>query len=705
MSNANNGFAGWMKKNPGMALGGFLFIVALIALIGWIVNRGSKRAAGPGAGPVAAAVTVPQLEVSGTKTVTSVNTSGYALKHEYADGTEYRGSNISFTITINTKGGFEENGIDKLKVIRYKADGITELSSTEFLDIKNYETLSKTFSGDEIDDDAVPATGGTNTFVVMAYTGETQYDPDPNQSDVQPLASTTVNISEDDLNYKLTTDKTSSFTFDVSSTAGGTIFAAIPGDITRTQYVLSIDRENSYGLIPVTGGYKFKNASGTFLTVDGVNVFKIDKFGEKYRLYSGDKIMTRTGGTGDVVLMNPSDMTPKEAEVALMTVKDLTGSRVYPPKPYPRTTPDNQVKNAFSWTVDGADYGNGVYRVEVSSSLSRAAEWQGVLDGEGLFDKGVASKPLADGADHAYHSIGETADPKVSWFHFHLPVYINLDNIKIVPRGYHNDSTDSVDSNAEINNMSERWQVYAQVRGTDNTITRQVRLYDSQNVTFEKGVIKTLQMDQVNEKFKEFKVIMYSKPNVYTVINEILFYGSNETLSTGEYIISNKKLTDSNSVRRCGGYPWKKNANGTPRQAVACDIEATNTTRNYKWELGNTFVDGVQGVKDTEYTLTAKEWGNKFCQVPHTEDEVLCKSDSPSTWETFNIIDHPNFVGYKQISAERGDPAHRGYCWVNQSGIMTCDDASGALTGETDMARPALTDSRTAFKFERAPTA
>ena len=39
-----------MRKSPAMTAAGFLFIVALIVLIGWLITRGSKGAAGPSGG-------------------------------------------------------------------------------------------------------------------------------------------------------------------------------------------------------------------------------------------------------------------------------------------------------------------------------------------------------------------------------------------------------------------------------------------------------------------------------------------------------------------------------------------------------------------------------------------------------------------------------------------------------------------------------
>tara|TARA_Y100000389_G_scaffold198039_1_gene233825 strand:+ start:1665 stop:2999 length:1335 start_codon:yes stop_codon:yes gene_type:complete len=323
--------ANWMKQNPGMTGGGALLVIAIIAFLVWFFvfrEKGGKPTVGPG---VVSSV-VPQLDVSGTKTVKSVNTSGYVMKrYEYAELGEYLGNNIDFTVTVNTKGGFDENSIDGLTIVKYKADGTTKLGEIKITGVKNYKTYTGTIRGITLTEDAVESTGGDNILKVFGTIGDTEYDPDTTTVGVQHLAEATQNIAEGDLNYTVSTAQVNNFAFDMSKDAGATLFSTVLGDVTRTRYVLSIDANNSYSLIKDTDGYKFKDESSNFLTVDGAFIFKLDKFGDKYRLYVNDTMVTRTNGTGALVLKKPSDMTPDEADMALITMekKSIVPSRAW----------------------------------------------------------------------------------------------------------------------------------------------------------------------------------------------------------------------------------------------------------------------------------------------------------------------------------------------------------------------------------------
>ena len=360
MSNANNGFTGWLKKNPGMAMGSFLFIVALIVLVGWIINRGSKGSKGPGA-----ASSLPELEVSGEKLVKSTKTSDYTMKYEYALG-DYLGDNIDFTITVNTKSGFEQNGINKLMVKRYgppppsSTETKTLLGEMEITSVENYKSYEVTFLGSALKKDAVPATGGKQFFEVIGYMVDgsttTEYDSGT------PLATTsgTTNepeITPEDLNYVLTKATTTPFTWTVTG-ASGLSFAK--SDAIKSKYTLSIIPNDPVLLIPVTGStaeYKFQKVSDpkTFFEVEGVNTFTLDKpdaAKDEYLLYatktgeSTSSIVTRTGGTidGALVLKDPRDMTGDEFSMARVTISEYktiaypVGSGVYCNSAVPGTT-------------------------------------------------------------------------------------------------------------------------------------------------------------------------------------------------------------------------------------------------------------------------------------------------------------------------------------------------------------------------------
>ena len=188
--------------------------------------------------------------------------------------------------------------------------------------------------------------------------------------------------------------------------------------------------------------------------------------------------------------------------------------KVYPPKPYPNVTGGTAVINSYKWTVAGSGYGEGEYRVDASSSLLINAEWDGHLDAEGLFNNGISSTTTYIGGEDSYHSI---AGGGVSWFHFYLPVYIKLDRLDIYPRGH---------SAAEITNMNSSWTISGVDRSSGSPV--ETRLYTNDNESFTDGKIKSLKATP-SKKFNEFKVAMDPIGTSYMVLNELLFYGTDES--------------------------------------------------------------------------------------------------------------------------------------------------------------------------------
>jgi len=319
-----------IKRNPMTSTVAGVFLIALIAVIVWLVTRGGQ--VGPG---VAGATVVPELTVSGMKTVKSVNTSEYTpVRYEYALG-DFRGDNIDYDIIINTKGGFQENNLSKIVINRRKANATGDILDTKTIDgITNYKEYKRSFLGSDLAIDAVGASGGDNYFEVIGYV---VVDSVEKVYDTSPLASTTIAIPEADLNYTLPASMSS--TFDWTITSGGTSFGVSQGTLERTKYSIAFT-DKPVSLIPVSGGgYKFKFDDGTFFTVGTHTDFKLDKFGDKYRLYNGTDIVTKTGGTGSIVLKAPNSMTAAEAEAAMTAITIFT----------PTTTPEITVSCNYYW--------------------------------------------------------------------------------------------------------------------------------------------------------------------------------------------------------------------------------------------------------------------------------------------------------------------------------------------------------------------
>jgi hypothetical protein len=506
-----------MKNNPRMTMGGFLFIVGLIVIIVWIVNRGKKGSTGS-TGPGVATVE-PELTVSGEKTVKSIKKSEYKIKREYAIG-EILGDNIDYKLTINTMNGFEENGIVKLVAERISDDGTT-LDTINIVNIANFTEYVVDFKGLNLEEDAVGKDGGQNTFEIKGY------NRNGDLYENKPLASSDVNIDKEDLNYVLSGVEISDFTFEIR----GSILEIGTSEISRSKYYMSILPGHSFSILPRDGKkYSFQlGDTKRLLSADDdddngnkVTEFDISKSGDRYRLISNGKLLTRDSG-GNVVLVSPSSMTSTEASISLIDISLEPLPLLYPPKPYPGATGGNDpAKNNMRWTVSETEtpYGAGEYRLEVRNALT-GQSYDGALDGEGIMNTGMGSITgyNTGGDEHAFHSAG---DGGTSWFHFYLPVYIKLDRIEVVPRGF---------NDTEIPNMKSSWGII----GIDSSSGTPVETnLFNENVEFKEGEIKSLVVTP-SRRFNEFKVHFTPEASTYMVFKEILFYGTEEKKLGGNF--------------------------------------------------------------------------------------------------------------------------------------------------------------------------
>ena len=363
-----------MRRNPRMTIGSIILVIAIVAVVIWLVSRKDDVATGP------------QLEVTGEKIVKSTTTSEYSImKREYETGvakTEYRGWNIDFTVNVKTKGGFEEAGIKRIKIERYDDSSTSTVLQTMYIDdVKNYRDYSPEFLGSELSKNAVSSTtGGYNTFKLYGVTSEQDatkevlYTGSGTSTTPVLLATTNVNITEAELNYTIGNASKSAFTFNLTSTSGSTIPVVTKTGFTRTKYKLSIDPYNKYSLVPnldaqggvVSGQYKFKKDDDTFLiTTDNIDVFKIDNsYSGKVRLYNvgNTKFLTREGGAlnGNLVLKTPQEMSDDEASVSLMTMVEpgeLDGDCLIGPYPGDNVTTKDSIGNVnqLIWSVRNAN--------------------------------------------------------------------------------------------------------------------------------------------------------------------------------------------------------------------------------------------------------------------------------------------------------------------------------------------------------------
>lgn len=288
------------SKKGMMALGIFILITAVILFIVYGVNRS-------GGVDVNNTNIRPELEVSGEKIVNPTTVSGYMIKTEYLGAR--LGDNVTFRITINTKGGFEELKVDTLKVFRYDDNDNLLTSAPRVINaVKNYTTYIIDFTGAALVRDAVPdLNGGVNKFEIKGFQGETAYTVVP------VLASSEVRIEKSELNYTLASTEISKFPWSVK---GSTMLEVTKSDIFRSAYSIWPFTSQPVFIIPhntKTGVYSFQVGTGDFFTVEGNTEFQVDRISpNKYRFFVGDKMVTKLTGQ-PIALKLPNLMTPEEA--------------------------------------------------------------------------------------------------------------------------------------------------------------------------------------------------------------------------------------------------------------------------------------------------------------------------------------------------------------------------------------------------------
>ena len=298
-----------MRKNPALTAAGFLFIVALIVLIGWLVTRGKKGAAGPSvkkgaAGPSGSAHGNPQIILNKTQKILHPNKSDvepYIV--EYARG-DSSAQYIDIKINWSNGGGFKMTGVTALKFTRKSGSNVidtittTELPNKEKYIIDFESDLSVIFKG-TADVDQYLSGGKIPISIVVEYIT----DGEP-----QPLATTAVDITESDLDTTLNIDSITAISslpvmsgdgfvpeLDTSSTK--TTYSIMFGDGTKIPALQEIRMKvDVHGWIEFHKGGEQVNVAGKTMLPPNVATYKFKKFGE-----DGDKylFLYRFNNSGD----------------------------------------------------------------------------------------------------------------------------------------------------------------------------------------------------------------------------------------------------------------------------------------------------------------------------------------------------------------------------------------------------------------------
>ena len=546
-----------MRKNPAITAGAFIFIIALIVLIGWLVTRGSKGAAGPSG----SAQGKPQIILNKTQKILHPNKSDvetYIV--EYAEG----GSSakyIDIKINWSNGGGFKMTGVTALKFTRKSGDTVIDtITTTGLSESDEYVTdfqpnLSVLFKGtDKLD--TFLSNGKIPVSIVVEYITDGGGDP-------QSLATTAIDITESDLDTTLNIDSITTIN-SLPVTSGKGFTPALDTSSTKTTYSIMFDDDgkqipelqeirmkvDEYGWIEFHKDGTQVNVAGS---VDKSQTYKFVEFGEDsgkylvigrynntgvglYWLYTKNtEKVTGWSFTGQTLAEGLSNIMADKAVydkafVGIIENSPNSSSRVYPPKPYPSGTysSGDPVKNTYEWDVTGASYGNGTYKVKAESSLNYSSKpaLNAQLDAEGIFNTGIGISSLPDSEDYKadfqqYHSpLDVMGVATASSFNFYLPVYIKLEKVNVFFR-WTNPTT--------INQMGGAWAIHGVERSSGTAV--ETELYSNNELTFEKGVTKSLIANTSSSKFIEFKVSFDPAGENWLKFNEILFYGTDESAS------------------------------------------------------------------------------------------------------------------------------------------------------------------------------
>lgn len=221
--------------------------------------------------------TEPDDETDDTDETTQVNDSTTSTyKIEYAGGGD--GSD-AIDLTLSWTNG---TGFDKVKTLKFvrtvNGKELQTESTTDETATSNDGKGSITFKGTNIADDVASAVG-TNKVEVFAYDSE-----DKALAEGKSLASVTIPILQDDLDQTYE-GPYGDLTIPVTLAAGSMDLKKF---IKKTYYSISHAPEYWFEIEKSGDNVKFKRKSGMYLSIGGVDVFRLQK-------YKGRLVIMNTG--------------------------------------------------------------------------------------------------------------------------------------------------------------------------------------------------------------------------------------------------------------------------------------------------------------------------------------------------------------------------------------------------------------------------
>ena len=263
-----------MRKNPAITAGAFIFIIALIAVIGWIVNRRKKGSTGSTGG------VKPSITFGTSSMILNPNTGNVeTYKTEYA--TENLGQNIDISISWKNGGGFDQSGVNSIIVKRKKGNSYINVSDNSDTKVITTQSFLEDFTDCEtiILGDFI----GTND-VVGVNTIEVYYTTTVNSTPVL-LGSVDITIDQNHLNTTIDLDTVTSIT--IPPTSGSDIISVLNVPEFTTFNITSVERNRRVAPSVrfeklADGSIKLKDDDGNIVVLPGARSDSETYIFEKY---------------------------------------------------------------------------------------------------------------------------------------------------------------------------------------------------------------------------------------------------------------------------------------------------------------------------------------------------------------------------------------------------------------------------------------
>ena len=338
-----------IKRNPGTAAAGVIFLIALIAVIVWLVTRGGQ------AGPGVAAGVKPSITFGESAMILNPDSENVeTYKIEYAS--ENLGQNIDISISWKNGAGFVQSGVDSIVVKR-------KIGST-YINVEDGSTTKTIYTDSFLTDfadckvdilgDFIGTSDVVGDNVIEVYYTTAEDDTNPIQ-----LGSVTVMIGKNHLDTTIDLASVTSIT--IPPTRGGDILSVLDvPDFTTFSITTKVGSRvivDNIRFEQLDGSVvKLKDAAGTQIMLDGraTETYVFEKYLEEsfFIRPSGvtDKYFVNKGTS--LVLTDKGDLfkTRENLNSALFNINE--GAPIIAPPPAQPSCAGGYTRNSQGKCVD-----------------------------------------------------------------------------------------------------------------------------------------------------------------------------------------------------------------------------------------------------------------------------------------------------------------------------------------------------------------